>query len=196
MNPHSPYDLPDDWQYDDVKRALRYVRNFTQAVDCGAHRGIITRLLLTHFGQVHAIEPTELAVLIPPEARIHRVALGAASGFAWMRYGKSNSGESYVQPEPHDKMSDMVPLVPLDDLRLAPGFIKLDVEGMELNVLLGGEKTIREHRPVILFEDNGLSERYGIPMGAVGKLLESWGAAHLETVHHWRRGGDHVYGWR
>lgn len=31
-------------------------------------------------------------------------------------------------------------------------FMKIDVEGMEYEVLKGGENTIREHRPVIIFE--------------------------------------------
>jgi FkbM family methyltransferase len=31
-------------------------------------------------------------------------------------------------------------------------FIKCDVEGHELNAFLGGEQTIRRHRPVVQFE--------------------------------------------
>lgn len=41
---------------------------------------------------------------------------------------------------------------PLDDLRLAPFFIKIDVQGYEFDVLKGGEKTIRTHEPVLLIE--------------------------------------------
>ncbi|MDI1243728.1 MAG: FkbM family methyltransferase [bacterium] len=33
-----------------------------------------------------------------------------------------------------------------------PNFIKVDVEGAEINVFRGGRETIREHRPVIFFE--------------------------------------------
>ena len=40
----------------------------------------------------------------------------------------------------------------LDSLELAPSFIKIDVEGFEYDVLRGGERTLRRHQPVLLFE--------------------------------------------
>jgi FkbM family methyltransferase len=40
----------------------------------------------------------------------------------------------------------------LDDLDLAPAFIKLDVQGFEPQVLAGGEATLRRHRPVLMLE--------------------------------------------
>lgn len=40
----------------------------------------------------------------------------------------------------------------LDDLDLNPFFIKIDVEGFELEVLLGSERTIERSRPIMLVE--------------------------------------------
>jgi len=40
----------------------------------------------------------------------------------------------------------------LDSLRLAPFFIKIDVEGAEMQVLRGGSETIDTHQPIILIE--------------------------------------------
>jgi FkbM family methyltransferase len=40
----------------------------------------------------------------------------------------------------------------LDDLALAPFFIKLDVQGFELEALTGGETTLRRHEPILLIE--------------------------------------------
>lgn len=40
----------------------------------------------------------------------------------------------------------------LDDLGLAPFFIKLDVQGYELESLVGGEKTLGAHEPILLLE--------------------------------------------
>ncbi|MBS3061357.1 MAG: FkbM family methyltransferase [Candidatus Diapherotrites archaeon] len=56
--------------------------------------------------------------------------------------------------------SKEVPVRPLDDilfhLRLSSpiSLIKIDVEGMELAVLKGAQKTISQHRPTIFFESN------------------------------------------
>ena len=40
----------------------------------------------------------------------------------------------------------------LDDLNLEPFFMKVDVEGCELEVFRGGEKTIKRSQPIILME--------------------------------------------
>lgn len=41
---------------------------------------------------------------------------------------------------------------PLDDFELAPFFIKIDVQGFEYQVLRGAQRTLAEHRPVLLIE--------------------------------------------
>jgi len=43
----------------------------------------------------------------------------------------------------------------LDDLGLAPAWVKIDVEGAEPQVLRGMAETIRRHRPLFLIEDAG-----------------------------------------
>jgi FkbM family methyltransferase len=46
-------------------------------------------------------------------------------------------------------------VLPLDDLALAPDFIKIDVEGSELRVLRGLADTIERSRPILLIERSG-----------------------------------------
>jgi FkbM family methyltransferase len=43
----------------------------------------------------------------------------------------------------------------LDELQLNPYFIKIDVQGFELNVLQGGVETLKKARPIILIESIG-----------------------------------------
>lgn len=187
------YDLPDNWQHRDILQAIKADTRKGCAIDIGAHRGILTRVLLQHYPQVVAVEPTALVKEIPAEAHCHRVALGLSSGRVGLRAGTDNTGQTHVVP------GDDVALAALDDLcnehGYAPTFLKIDVEGMERDVLLGGEMVIREHRPVIMVEENGLGTRYGNPLGTVDTLLTSWGARRIAVLHQWRVGADYLYTW-
>lgn len=45
-----------------------------------------------------------------------------------------------------------VPMTTVDSLNLAPDFIKIDVQGIELLVLQGARKTLEKYRPILLVE--------------------------------------------
>lgn len=178
-------DIPDDWQHDDIRLALTLVKRFGLAVDCGAHRGVITQVLSDHFERVVAIEPSELAGRIQfPNVEVIQKALGDTEKRVGMADGRHNTGQRHVVE------GDDVEMITLDSLNLAPDFIKIDCEGMEWHVLVGGEQTIRTHKPVIMFEENGLNRRYGIGDGEVGRLLQSWGARHVHTTRRDSRDED------
>lgn len=56
-------------------------------------------------------------------------------------------------------MSERVPLYRLDELTLDKcGFIKIDVEGMELEVLKGSERTLARCRPVMYIENDRMDK--------------------------------------
>jgi len=186
----SLHDIPDNWQHDDVNAGLSLVKRFNLAIDCGAHRGVITRLLAGRFDHVVAIEPSDLASRIEGEnITVIQRALGDKPQRVGMADGKHNTGQRHVVP------GDGIEMITLDSLGLAPDFIKIDVEGMEWHVLVGGEETIRRHRPVIMFEENGLNQRYGIHDGEVGALLASWGARRVLVTRQSSRDEDWFYSW-
>lgn len=177
-------DLPDNWQHRDIAAALAFVGRFGLAVDGGAHRGTVTAQLLRRFSRVVAIEPGPLASRIPVQAEVIRAALGDKTGECSMADGTENTGQRHVIE------GAGVAVITLDSLGLAPDFVKLDVEGMERAALIGGEQTIRAHRPVVMLEDNGLSRRYGVESGECRALMESWGARLMAT-----RNKDLIFAW-
>ena len=61
----------------------------------------------------------------------------------------------------------------LDSYNIKPNFIKIDVEGMELDVLAGAEKTIIESLPVLMVECTGTHE-------VVKQMLEAKGFKNFE----------------
>ena len=73
-----------------------------------------------------------------------------------------------------------VPLISLDLMvdsgRVpAPTFIKVDVEGGELGVLNGARTLFRDHQPVVIFEANESSDRFGYCREDLFKLFRDCG---------------------
>lgn len=152
-------------------------------LDIGANRGLVVEALLRLSGgaRIVAFEPNpRLAAAL---ARRHRgdrrvscraLALGEAPGelTLWLPVyrGWSFDGLASLDPETargwldgerlygfRPELLRLEPLrcevAPLDALDLDPAFIKFDVQGHELAVLKGGERTLRRARPTLLIED-------------------------------------------
>ncbi len=77
-----------------------------------------------------------------------------------------------------------------DDLGLKPEFVKMDVEGAELDVLEGMPRTLSEHRPLVTTEGCGavewLAKRGYRAMfhDAAANALESYSGGYHQTVFH------------
>lgn len=185
-------ELKPDHQHRDMARALKHVYKFDIALDCGAHRGIVARYLATRFDLVVCVEPSVYATCITlPNAKVIRKAVGDKPGRAALEHGRKNTGQRHIVE------GDTVDVVTIDSLNVRPDFIKLDVEGYEYLALLGAERTIREYRPVVLFEENGLNRRYGIDDLASCRLLESWGMRCFDVWNSiaGERDREFLYGW-
>jgi len=72
----------------------------------------------------------------------------------------------------------------LDSFRMDKvDLVKIDTEGAELPILLGGEETIRSWMPPILFESERTNvSQFGYKTGDIIKLLRSWGYRHFERI--------------
>src|SRR5206468_3751683 len=105
---------------------------------------------------------------------LHQVAVGDSQGEVWLTLDDTYSRVL------DDKQANTVrvAMTPLDDLIGEQQFavFKLDVEGVELSVLQGARQSLMAGRlPVILFELNGSSRRYGLEDEAIIEFLSSQG---------------------
>ncbi len=184
------------WEVDERAAVSKIVKAGDVAIDVGAHCGLYT-LLLSRLvgagGRVLAFEPSprELFHLRRhvrlngcSNVRVEPSALGDANGNATLHLsgGFRTTGNNSLRPSPGHPEGVTVPLMRLDDYVsrheefARPDFIKMDIEGAELEALRGARKTIERSHPTILIE---MSEATCIPWGyrCVEKydLLSEWG---------------------
>ena len=200
----SPAELK-NLQYD--REALEVMRRCMEpdslGIDGGAHRGDFLRQMLrvSPRGRHYAFEPLpQLAEELEqafPGVRICARALGKEPGLAQFCHVVNDPGYSglrertYDHPDPELQRLE-VEVVRLDDMLEAsdaPAFIKLDLEGGEYDALLGAEKTIRRHRPVIVFEAGEPSSgHYGVTPQMIYSLFRERFGYDLNTMARWLAG--------
>ena len=139
------------YQTDILRKSLKYVRDFRQAVDIGAHVGYWSKHLAKSFKEVVAFEPVQenfdCLLENAPKIKAYNCAIGKEHGLGAMINPKeSNSGAWEL------RKGSEINIFPLDDFNLSPNYIKIDVQGSERNVLLGAERTISIHKPVVVIE--------------------------------------------
>jgi FkbM family methyltransferase len=170
--------------------ALKRCTSFRHAVDVGAHVGLWSRNLAFAFDVVTAFEPVAehrecfmKNVQGIGQVNLLPFALGAKPGMVSIETEVGSSGNSAVGGLGEIEMRTL-DAYGFDDL----DFLKIDVEGLEENVLRGGEETIKACRPVVIVEQKReMSLRFGLPtLGAV-HLLESWGYKVEEEIS-----GDYI----
>ena len=135
------------------------------SLDVGANKGIYTYVLLKHSMEVHAFEPNPkmfkvLEAWSKNKARLHQVALSDFSGEAELKIpkrknGYSNQGGSLSAEKTAGQECGIVKVVTtrLDEMKIDNvGFIKIDVEGFEVQVLRGVEELIRKNKSNLLVE--------------------------------------------
>lgn len=135
--------------------------------DVGANVGAVS-LALAEFvggeGKVYAFEPgppnllrlrnnIELNPELLDRVRILPVGVGETPGELWWAEERGNPGNALLC----DQGTHPIKVITLDDFVSEQGieradFIKIDVEGMELQVMRGAAGALRRFRPVLYFE--------------------------------------------
>ncbi len=175
-----------------VKRYLR--RNLT-TIDIGANVGIWTSFLANELGEtsiIHAFEPNPGAIkflknLVRMNSleniKLHELALSNSEGEVQLHLNNLEDADVYASMQPgrttnyiqvqSNTLDKSLQLLGSD---LEIGFIKIDVEGFELEVLQGSEKTLRRHKPDICLEVNMFSwATRKVSLLSLEKLLSGFG---------------------
>ncbi len=98
-------------------------------------------------------------------------AQDALSGQASLRSGWTNDGLSTAVRVMTERLDDLLYRMSWNRLDI----IKLDVEGLEAQVISGGRAAIRDHQPVIIFEVNDLAISDGRAQAPAIELLRELG---------------------
>ncbi len=155
--------------------ASSMVRPGSDVIDVGANIGFFAVLLgkkLEPGRHLLAIEPTEgagsrLRRNIARNGLSERVIVfsglaGRDEGQSEMNVFKGQEEYSTVGAVAHPAVQGLKPEIVsmprrtidslVDEHALSPSLIKIDVEGFEMDVLIGAEQTLRQHKPAVLSE--------------------------------------------
>lgn len=176
----SPIALTKNHRYDiQTKRIIQYLPTDCNTIDVGCHKGEILDLLRTRApeGFHYGIEPVPVLFKILEEkykgqsnCKILKFAASNNSQTVEFNYVITNPAYSGLLKRDYDKPCEKdtkinVHTVRLDDeipQNIRIDFIKIDVEGAELQVLEGCKEIIDRDRPIIIFEHGlGASNHYG-----------------------------------
>jgi FkbM family methyltransferase len=193
------------WQLGRLHAALRHLDPHRRrtALDVGAHVGTWARELARHFQRVVAFEPVpetyeclcgNVTAREGCRVELHNLAVADRTAtwafFPDDRWGPGNTGGTFLLPEGG---GEEIPIrsVLLDSMDFTGlDFVKIDVEGMEAQVLEGGARTLARHRPLIVWENKPRFANRNPHSRTSEEVLGSLGARRLA-----RQGADEIWGW-
>lgn len=135
----------------DLDAGIAWCRKKGIAIQAGGHVGIFPNYLAGHFTEVYTFEPDPalFACLLKnrhPQVVPFPYALHSFKGSASFRTNSGGTGGL------HESGDLVVKTMTIDELHERVNFIHLDVEGAEVDVLIGAHETIARHSPTIQLE--------------------------------------------
>lgn len=151
-------------------------KRFNLIVDIGAWCGTWSLSMNQFAKNIYCYEPNKLHyeclsrnLSIHSHVRLYNQAIGNNDGFVNLTEESATQNTRVLLEEGKTKINK------LDSLDLqGVDFIKIDVEGLEMQVLKGAERTL-ENVEYLMIELNGNSERYGNSKKDIKEYLKSLG---------------------
>lgn len=181
----------------------RVLRPGDVGFDVGAHEGSILEHIVAAApgAQHHAFEPIpHMAAALRdrfPSVAVHEVALSDADGTVTFNHVVSNPAYSGLLQRRYDRPDEQVQVIEIAAKRLdalipagvVPRLVKIDVEGAEKGVLLGGVELLARAQPFIVFEHGlGAADVYGTTPGEVYDILHDGMGLTVTLMASWLHG--------
>ncbi|MDA9749070.1 FkbM family methyltransferase, partial [Pelagibacteraceae bacterium] len=160
-------------------RALAQVQNWRVAIDIGANIGLWSKDLSSYFSKTICFEPNKDCIkylkknININKSKIYNVALGSKECKLDLHTPLESGGSSFINKTkvgvdkdgttiygPFDNKIPKINVLvkTLDSYNFKNiDFIKIDVQGFELEVLKGSLITLQENNPVICVEENEIN---------------------------------------
>lgn len=192
-----PYDI--SMQY--LAHDIPYDKNYNNLVDCGGFDGDTIRNFISN-----GIQMQNLVVFEPQNDLLQKIAqytrenidkfnsvtifpCGVHSKTEKLKFSVSNDAPSASKLD--EKGNDIIQCVSIDDVLqgFKPTFIKMDIEGAEIEALKGAKHTIEQYQPQLaICVYHSLSDLWEVPLlirsfyGKYKFFLRSYNFMGLETV--------------
>ena len=155
-------------------------KKFNLIVDIGAWCGTWTLSMQQYAKNIYCYEPNKVHfecltrnLSMHENVRLYNQAIGNEDGFVKLTEETATQNTRVLLEKGQTKIDK------LDSLNLqGVDFIKIDVEGLEMEVLKGAEKTLQNVQ-YLMIECNGNSERYGSSKRDIKEHIKSLGFKHL-----------------
>lgn len=183
----------------------RILNKKSNCVDIGCHVGsvLVEMIRLAPEGKHYAFEPIPemydqlvKSFKIYPNVNVHGIALSETAGESTFQHVVSNPGYSGLRRRKYERSDEEIKKIIVRTDRLdnfIPNnvqihFIKIDVEGAELQVFKGAIETLKNNRPIIVFEHgHGAANYYETTPGDVYDLLAGECSLKISLMERWLR---------